>query len=279
MVFNRTYQDDTEFTRLIMRESAVNLTVAALELARDGQPDLDFEPSLRWIRERVGELTRAIARARSESDTLAELVECLAAAHGLHGDDTCYGSADGSYLNRVIETTRGIPITLSVLYMGVARELGIELLGVGAPMHFLTRLDAPEGTLFLDAWSFGRIMSESECRQWIQSVARVPDSELGAALRPVGQRAIIIRMLNNLKTLHGRQEKWNLAWRVQHRLAALQPASYRERRDLALLSLRANRPGEAIPLLKSCLSTCGGDEKEFLEQHLSSAKRDISRWN
>jgi len=66
---------------------------------------------------------------------------------------------------------------------------------------------------------------------------------------------------------------------VQHRLTALAPCSYQERRDLALISIRANRPGHAVDLLRSCLRTCSTDEKPALERHLQEASSQLCRWN
>jgi regulator of sirC expression with transglutaminase-like and TPR domain len=86
-------------------------------------------------------------------------------------------------------------------------------------------------------------------------------------------------MLNNLKVLYARQSNWSAAWMVQHRLTALQPSSYCERRDLALISLHANRPGPALDLLRSCLRNCPEDEKPTLEHHLQEASSQICRWN
>jgi len=100
-----------------------------------------------------------------------------------------------------------------------------------------------------------------------------------SSLKPAGSRTIVIRMLNNLKALYVRQENWPAAWMVQHRLTALAPCSYQERRDLALISLRANRPGHAIDLLHSCLRTCPTDEKPALERHLQEASSQLCRWN
>jgi regulator of sirC expression with transglutaminase-like and TPR domain len=272
------YQCDREFLKLMMRRDDVDLTVAALELARDAYPRLDFQPTLTWIEQRAAELAPAMA-AKSELDLLRELSRCLAVAHGFQGDPACLKQADGSYLNRVVETQRGIPISLSVLYMAVAERVGLELHGVSAPLHFLTRYESAAGPLFVDAYTGGRILAPKECVAWISEIARMPASEVKRSLKPVGPRTIVIRMLNNLKALHAQQEDWPAAWIVQHRLAALQPASYQERRDLALISLRANRPGPAIDLLEACLPGCPPAEKKVLQYSLEEAKSQLARWN
>ena len=273
------YGCDTEFFKLMMRHADVDLTLVALELARDAYPGLDFQPTLDWIDARAAELSGAVARADSDLCLLQEIAECLSGEHGICGDRESYDRPESSYLHRVIETRRGIPISLSVVYMAVAERLGVELRGVAAPLHFLTRFDSPRGPLFVDAFGRGRVLNYGECLGWLERISRMPKERLALSLEPVGPRPIIIRMLNNLKALYVRLENWTAAWHVQHRLAALQPASYPERRDLALISLRANRPGTAIDLLQCCLKTCPSDDRELLECQLREARGQIHRWN
>jgi regulator of sirC expression with transglutaminase-like and TPR domain len=274
-----SYACDAEFLKLFTRRADVDLTLVALELARDAQPGLDFRPALEWIDQRARELSGAVARSRSDAEALRLLVECLAEQHGIFGDVECYQRAESSFLNRVIETGRGLPITLSILYMAVADRVGIDLRGVSAPRHFLTRFESVDGSLFVDPFARGRIISQRECVRWLCEISGLKKSDVRVSLKPVGSRTIVIRMLNNLKALYIRQEGWTAAWMVQHRLAALLPCSYQERRDLALISIRANRPGHAIDLLQSCLRTCPTEEKPSLELHLQEANSQLCRWN
>src|SRR5262245_9357432 len=111
---------DAEFCKLLGRRDDIDLTIAALELARDGCPGLEFGPVVEWISARAAELSGPIARARSDEALLAELGGCLAGRHGITGTPQAFEQADGSFLNRVIERKTGLPISLSVLYMAVA---------------------------------------------------------------------------------------------------------------------------------------------------------------
>lgn len=273
------FRCDTEFVKLLTRRNDVDLTLAALELARDACPTVDFETTLGWLDARADELSAVIATTVDERETLGELGRCLSETHGIRGDSSAFDRAESSYLNRVIETGQGIPISLSLLYMAVAERVGIELKGVSAPMHFLARYESVDGPLFIDAYAGGRIMTAGECLAWLGELSGLPTDELRFALRPARPKNIVVRMLNNLKALHTRQENWPAAWMVQHRLAALQPASYVERRDLAFISLRAQRPGPAIDLLRSCLGCCPPDEKDALQERLSQAVATVARWN
>ncbi|MEZ6128209.1 MAG: tetratricopeptide repeat protein [Planctomycetaceae bacterium] len=273
------FEKDEQFMRLVRRESDVDLVVAALEIARDGQPDLEFAPTLQKIRTAIAELTRPIAMAGDEMTELNLLLEYLTEELNLHGDQDCYESASSSYLNCVVDTGRGIPISLSVIYMAIANELGIPLVGVAAPAHFLTQLQMDRGVLYVDAFRRGQVMTEKECVQWLHELTELPQSEIWPALKPTSERRIIVRMLNNLKALFGSNDQWTSAWKVQTRLALLNPGSYREKRDLALLSLRAGRAGEAMTQLKSCIDVASPEERPMLKQRLKEASREAPRYN
>jgi regulator of sirC expression with transglutaminase-like and TPR domain len=279
MTSEPTYACDAEFLKLFTRRADVDLTLVALELARDAQPNLDFRPTLEWLDARGRELAGAVARSKTDSEAVALLVKCLAERHGIYGDEASYDRADSSFLNRVVETGRGLPITLSILYMAVAERVGIDLRGVSAPRHFLTRYESVDGTVFIDPYARGRILSQRACVKWLAEISGLAKADVRSSLKPAASRTIVMRMLNNLKALYVKHENWHAAWMVQHRLTALAPASYQERRDLALISIRANRPGHAVDLLNSCLRTCPKKEKPALELHLREANSQLCRWN
>lgn len=279
MGFGDDFPQDREFRKLLARRADVDLTAAALELARDAYPQLDFGEVFRWIDDRAGELSGPLAGARSEADALAELGRCIAGTHAITGSSESYDLADSSFLNRVIVQKTGLPISLSVLYMAVAERAGLTLAGVAAPTHFLTRFEAAEGPLFVDPFHAGKIRTLAECMNRVQAAADLSQEHALSVLEPVGPRVIIIRMLNNLKALYARQENWQPACVVQRRLSALEPASYGERRDLGLISLKADLPGQALKLLEACLGNSPDDEKSLLEQQIAECRKQLARWN
>lgn len=272
------YAQDVEFKKLVVRQTDVDLTRVALEIARDAYPELDLAEPLDWIRQRADELRPGLA-ARDDLETLLALSACLADEHGLAGSPEAYEDPDSSYLQKVIETGQGIPISLSAIYMAVAEQLDLPLCGVSAPMHFLARLETSQGPMFLDAYARGRVLTISECLDWLGSLTHMTETQLLPALEPVGPRAIIARMLNNLKVIHVKREDWPAAWKVQHRLSTLQPSSYHERRDLGIISLHAGRYSLAVDVLTACQGKCPAEEQEILEGHLNEAQRKLSEWN
>ena len=279
MLTDFDFANDAEFTKLLARRDDVDLTTAALELARDAYPQLDFSVTQTWIARRASEIASAILQAADEEQGLGLLADCLAVKHGLTGSREAYLQADGSYLNRVIETGHGIPISLSVIYMAVANQAGLGLHGVAAPGHFMTRYEAVDGPLFIDAFADGEILNLDQMLLRVTLTTGFSEERALTVLEPASSRTIIIRMLNNLKSLYFQQENWNAAWKVQHRLAALQPGSYEERRDLGLISVKANRPGPAVDILETCLKSATKGDATAIECQLAEARRQLSEWN
>jgi hypothetical protein len=104
-------------------------------------------------------------------------------------------------------------------------------------------------------------------------------SEARKALEPASPRAIIVRMLNNLKAITARTEDWKLCYKVQNRLLALHPAQYNERRDWGLIALKAGRPGPALTMIEQCLRNCPADEAEVLRDHAKLARGAVAQFN
>ena len=279
MWLEKEFQNDCEFQKLLLRGEEIDVTTAALELARDAYPKLDFDEIREWIRVRAMEVASERGSGITDRDGLLALGRCLYGRLGIRGSREAYQSAEGSYLNRVIATKQGIPISLSVLYMAVANEAGIPLQGVAAPGHFLTRLEADEGPLFVDAFGNGDVLDIEQTYLRIQVLTGLSPQDARSALNPVAPRIIIIRMLNNLKALLAQQQNWSAAWKVQCRLAALQPSAYEEIRDLGLISLKTRRHSQAVSLLQQALQNCPLEERTALEKHLSEAHRQLSQWN
>lgn len=276
---NIDFSNDVEFSKLLLRSDDVDLATASLELARDSDPQLNFAQTLGWIDQCVEELSGPIARAKSEQDMLEALAACLSGTHGLTGSAEAYQSPDGSYLPDVIRTGHGIPISLSVIYIAVAERLQIPLRGVAAPAHFLCRLDAPGGPLFLDAFSSGRVMPVGECTDWLGQLCDIDPSQVSSMLEPAPPRLIILRMLNNLKALFLDRQTWRPALPVQQRLSLLEPTSYAQRRDLALVTLKAGHPDQALGMLQSCLKTAPEDDSAVLCKLVEQAQSALAGWN
>lgn len=155
---------------------------------------------------------------------------------GFHGDCEDYHDPANSYLDRVLERRRGIPITLAVVMMEVGRRVGVPLLGVGFPGHFLVR-HACHLELLLDPFAGGRLVSLDDCRRLL---ARICDGLPfhPRLLRPVSHRCMLQRMLNNLRTIHSARGEVADLLGALDRLLLLTPDDAVRLRERGLLRLR-----------------------------------------
>lgn len=219
------------------------LDEAALAIAAEEYPDLDAS---RWL----GELDRLGARLREAApeplraaSALRALRTLLAEEEGFRGNVADYYDPRNSFLSDVLARRLGIPISLSIVYMEVARRAGLALEGVGFPGHFLVKHVSASGVeVFLDPYNGGEVLSADEC------VARFRPAAHGEFdprwLDAVGPHQILARMLHNLKRIYLQLNDDVRAWWVTDRLVLLGPDQLEELRDRGLFAARL---GAAAP--------------------------------
>ncbi len=273
------FHQDEEFSKLLVGRRDVDLVVAALEIARDADPDLSFQSTLDWIQQRADQLTLQIASCPNERAMLEQIVQCLSGEFGLRGDEECYGLPESSFLPQVIETRRGLPITLSLLYCAVADRLGIALEMAPAPQHVICRLKTDQAVLYVDPFTEGRILSEAECLAWLSVRTQVDPQVLLPTLKPATPRVVIERMLLNLKNLYVQQTNWAALWPVQYRLTALNPTSVEACRDLGIIAAHSGRHGIAVTLLRECAPQLSEPDRSAVMKQLAESARKLAQWN
>lgn len=171
-----------------------DLEEAAWRLAATFEPGLDFSLVRRQLDDWGDEVRRRLRKAISEQDRIETLVEFLGHDLGFRGNEADYYNLNNSLLPEVIETRRGLPITLSLIYMLVGRRAGLPVQGVGLPGHFIVR----SGEAFFDPFHGGRRLGFAECRSLMerQNLTLAPEH-----LQPATSRQILTRMLGNLHAL------------------------------------------------------------------------------
>src|SRR5262249_49513039 len=156
-----------------------------------------------------------------------------------------YFDPRNSYLNEVIDRKKGIPISLSVLYISVAERLGLMLHGVNLPAHFMLRLDDSREPLFIDAFHSGEFLDRQGCERRLVEVTQHPLELSDEQIGPCSTRVVVARMLRNLKAIYLGAHDFLSALPVQRRLVAVARGDPVEQRDLGIICLQAERPGEA----------------------------------
>jgi len=194
-----------KFTEMVARnESDLELDRAALLIAAEEYPHLDVEKYL----DQVGAFAE-LARARddlyaSPLSRIMRLGSLLFDELGFRGNVENYFDARNSFLNDVIDRRTGIPITLSVLYLEIARRIGLKLFGVGMPGHFIVKFVDDEHEILIDPFNGGRLLSEEKCREMIEEMYGGEMKFHPAFLYAVTKKQILTRMLQNLKGIYAR---------------------------------------------------------------------------
>lgn len=237
-------------------EEEIDLARSALELARIEYPDLDVERYLRMI----GDLAASVPVSKDPIQQVERLNHQLFTVEKFRGNRTDYYNPRNSYLNDVLESRLGIPISLSVLYMEVARRVGLEMLGVGMPGHFLVRLPRTEGDLLIDPFNKGRILQLEDCQNRLQEVYGPAARLEPYMVESVDRRQILGRMMNNLKQIWIGQEHFKNALRVLHLQLTLFPDSADDLRQRAWLHSQLNDHRSALADLQRLSELTGEDE-------------------
>lgn len=182
-----------------------DLAEAALLIAQDAQPEMDIAAYLDRL-DRLASLVQNRLPGTPEAPTIVDqLNQLLFQEEKLSGNVTDYYDPRNSFLNEVLDRKTGIPITLSVIYMEVGRRLGLPLVGVGFPGHFLVKYTGPTGEVVLDPFHGGVRLSHEQLAQKLREMYGENNPFLGQIpqlLSPASKREILIRMLRNLKGVY-----------------------------------------------------------------------------
>ena len=227
------------FSSLVQSDAHFPLLEAAVSLAQDEYPELDVQEVLGDVDQLLARLKRRLPGDAPELQRLRALNQFFFRDLGFGGNINDYYDPDNSYLNTVLRTRRGIPITLAVLWLELAVGVGLNARGVAFPGHFMVKVNLPKGQVVIDPFN-GQSLSREELTERLEPFRqRSPISEefevpMGLYLQSAPPRDIIGRMLRNLQEIHKTQEDWPRLIAVQDRLIVLQPDAWTEYRDRGL---------------------------------------------
>jgi regulator of sirC expression with transglutaminase-like and TPR domain len=241
---------------LSREEERIDLAEAAFLIAQDEYPELDPGRYLAELDRLGGVLRKRLPIDFSPMHRLLALNRYLFVELGFAANDDNYYDPDNSLLHVVLERRRGIPITLSIIYLEIGRRVGLNLAGISFPGHFLVKLPVADGDLILDPYSGGKSLSEEDLRRRLGELAHDIDPAqlpLRQFLEPASKREILARMLRNLKSIHLKNEDLAKALRVMNRLLIVAPDHALEWRDRGLLYERMECSRAALDDLESYL--------------------------
>jgi len=247
------------FSSLVQSDEHFPLLEAAVSLAQDEYPDLDVEQVLGEVDQLLARLKRRLPPDASALQKLRVLNQFFFRDLNFGGNVNDYYDPDNSFLHAVLQSRRGIPITLAVVWLELAVGLDLNARGVVFPGHFMVKVNLPKGQVVIDPFT-GQSLSREELAERLepyrQRNALADDSEvpIGLYLQAAEPRDIIERMLRNLKDIHKTQEDWPRLIAVLDRLLVLHPTAWSEHRDRGLALAEKGEPERALIDLETYLA-------------------------
>ena len=294
MPLTHRYQALAADFQAVAAQEPIDLARAALVLARLEYPDLDPAPSLRTlddlgarIRDAVEPLDSAPASMR-----LAAVAEHLFEGEGFAGNRAHYNDYRNSLLNVVLERRLGIPITLALVFIEVAKRAGVTAYGVSFPGHFLVRGAADDGEadpddrpLILDPFDGGRPLGPSDLRALLAQTGSEDATFSEELVRPCSSRQLLARMLNNLKRTYVELRSFPQAYAATNLILAIDPTLLSELRDRGLLAYHlddytsALRDLEDFVKLHAWTDESNKEERDEIWNHIKNLRRRVAGFN
>ncbi|RME76447.1 MAG: hypothetical protein D6784_05845 [Chloroflexi bacterium] len=196
------------------------------------------------------------------------------------GNQADYYQPENSFLHQVLERRLGIPVSLSVVYLEVGWRLGLPVWGIALPGHFLVGYGPVEEALYVDVFHQGKLLSVEECMQIAAGPFSNPAAFQQYFLKPAPKKAILLRMLNNLKQIYIRANNWEPAYHTSDLMLALYPSQVKELRDRGVLAYRMGRfQAATFDLYRYLFLRPDGPDSEWLNSRLQEMEEQLLRLN
>jgi regulator of sirC expression with transglutaminase-like and TPR domain len=255
-------------------DAAIPLAETALIIACEEYPQLELTPYLDVL-DQMGETTRLKQRKQeSPTDTVATINNVLFDSYGFRGNKDAYYDPRNSFFNDVLDRRVGIPITLSAVYIEVARRLNFPISGVGMPGHFLVKYADQTDEFFIDPFNRGQILSRDECRSRLTEMfgdrLEFNDRFLGRATN----RQILWRMLSNLKDIYVKGHAIDKCLSIVDMMLMVDSNDPVQFRDRGLLRMQLRQfKGAGRDLEHYLHHSPNAEDREEIETHVKELKR------
>ena len=241
-----------------LADDAIDLAETALALGA-----LDRRAvSLSWYRDHLADLVKAVGHC-DPNDTVSDAADRLQGVigelYGYQGDTRTYEDLQNANLTRVIDRRKGLPVALGILYLHVGRAAGWVVDGLNFPGHFLIRVELGGERAILDPFHGGQRCGPVELRQLLKAIAGNEAELAPGHYQPVGNRDILLRLQNNIKTRLLRQGRPDHAVEVIERMVLLAPDDAMLWREIGLIRAGLGDYDEAVEALERVLDLGASD--------------------
>jgi len=267
------------FAALVADDASFPVLEVAVAVAQDDDPSLDAQGVLAHVDALADRLKKRIPADAAPLQRLRLVNQYFFEELGFAGNVNDYYDCRNSYLPEVLKTRRGIPITLALLYIEVASQVGLRASGISFPGHFLVKLQLPRGEVIIDPFT-GHSLSREQLDERLLPYRRQRglvgefEAPLGLFLQPAPPRDVIARLLHNLKEIHRSAGDLPRLLAVQERLVILLPQAWEERRDRGLAFAELGQLQPAVDDLTVYLAQCpAAADAAVLQQRLAEIRQ------
>ncbi|BAY40110.1 hypothetical protein NIES2111_44920 [Nostoc sp. NIES-2111] len=216
-------------------EEDIDLARAALYIAKEEYPRLDTKEYLNALNTMAMEVEERLPSSRYPLRVIQGINQYLYDDLGFAGNQQDYYDPRNSFLNDVIERRVGIPITLALVYLEIAKRIDFPMEGVGLPGHFLIRPAISDMEIFVDAFNRGEVLFAQDCQDKLNQMFQQSVTLRPEFLATISKRQFLARMLTNLKYIYLRKQDIEKSLSVVERILVLFPEATSELRDRGLL--------------------------------------------
>jgi len=263
------------FQQLVtLPDAAIPLAEAALIMACEEYPQLELSPYLDMLDGIAGIAQQKRKASDSPVDTVGKINSVLFETYGFRGNTDEYYDPRNSFFNDVLDRRLGIPITLCVLYVEVARRLEFPVVGVGMPGHFLVKYSDRREEFFIDPYNRGEILTRDDCRKRLQERYGDAVEFNDRLLARATNRQILWRMLNNLKDIYLKGHAIDKCLSIVDMMLMVDSEDLIQFRDRGLLRLQLRQfDGAGRDLEHYLLHSPNAEDRAEIENHVKELKR------
>ncbi len=263
-------------------DDEINLAAASLYAASNEFPELDVVAYQGRIAQFGARVKARLTSHHTSYDFVDAMHEVMFEEAGFAGDSKDYFDPNNSHLNEVIDLLKGNPVALSILYIEIARIAGEVVDGISLRKHFVVAVGTEDERIYVDPFHRGGLLSRKECMTNILGKDRVKNGDFDDLerkfLRPTSKRAMLRRLLSNLKVAHEKHKQYELALSASERIQLLDPSNLRNLSELAHLQTKVGNFGDAVESLTQFLQRApAGSNTEQAESALRKLKALTTR--
>jgi regulator of sirC expression with transglutaminase-like and TPR domain len=229
----------------LVRQETFNLAEAALYIAQEEYPSLDLQVYLDQLDQIAFQVRQRLPEAQYPLKWIQCINHYLFTELGFVGNTQDYYDPRNSFLNDVLERRTGIPITLSLVYLEICQRIGLPMVGINFPGHFLIRPQQTDLEFYVDPFHAGDTLFEQDCRDRLAQLYQRPVDFQPAFFAPITPAQFLIRMLTNLKQIYLSTGDLQKCLATSERILLIQPDDLAEQRDRGLLYYQLGRWIEA----------------------------------